>query len=320
MKTWVAVGAVLLAATPAFAQQTQQDDPVERSVQRLKDQLTLTDEQVTKVRDIVKKERDDVKAVLTDAQKTTYDQAGGGRGNRAPGGNNNNAPGGAGGNNAFGNFRGWLPPTNDLKTSLTLTDDQVTKINEIRDAVRQEMRSFFQNRGRGNGGAQNLGDQFTAFQEKSKEETSKKIKDLLTDEQKPKFDEAVKAFAASQPAPGQGTGGFGNRGGTVDERAARIMENLKIEDAKEADAVKALIKKVMEATDKLDSYQRETRTKIDDIAKNKELSDAAVGDKIGEILKGHVDLEKEVAAARKALTEVVNNRQELELLRRGILR
>jgi Spy/CpxP family protein refolding chaperone len=313
MNTWVAVGAVLLAATPAFAQQTQQDDPVERSVQRLKDQLTLTDEQVTKVRDIVKKEREDVKAVITDAQKTTYDAAGGGRGNRAPGGNNNT--------NAFGNFRGWLPPTNDLKTSLTLTDDQVTKINEIRDAVRQEMRSFFQNRGRGNGGAQNLGEQFTAFQEKSKEETSKKIKDLLTDEQKPKFDEAVKVFAASQPAPGQTTpGGFGNRGGTVDERAARIMENLKIEDAKEADAVKALIKKVMEATDKVDTYQRETRTKIDDIAKNKELSDAAVGDKIGEILKGHVDLEKEVAAARKALTEVVSNRQELELLRRGILR
>src|SRR4029077_7352014 len=99
---------------------------------RLKDQLTLTDEQVTKVREIVKKERDDVKSVLTDAQKTTYDQGGGGRGNR-PGGNN--APGAQGGNNAFGNFRGWLPPTNDLKTSLTLTDDQVAKINEIRDAV-----------------------------------------------------------------------------------------------------------------------------------------------------------------------------------------
>jgi len=314
MKTWVAVGAVILAAAPAFGQ--QQDDPVERSVQRLKDQLTLTDEQVTKVRDIVKKEREDVKAVLTDAQKTTYDQGGGGRGNRP--GANNNAPGG---NNAFGNFRGgWLPPTNDLKTSLTLTDDQVTKINEIRDAVRQQMRTFFQNRGRGNGGGHNLAGQYNAFQEKSKEETSKKIREILTDEQKPKFEEALKAFAASQPEPRAPGAGFCNRGGTVDERAARVMENLKIEDAKEADAVKALVKKVLEAVDKLDGYQRETRTKIDEISKNKDLSDAAVGDKIGEILKGHVDLEKEVAAARKALTEVVNNRQELELLRRGILR
>jgi len=305
MKTWVALGAVLLAASPAFAQ--QQDDPVERTVQRMKDQLNLTEEQVSKVRDIVKKEREDVKSVLTDDQKTTFDQ-GGGRGNRAPGGNNNRAGGG---------FRGgWLPSTDDLKTQLTLTDDQVTKVNEIRDAVRQEMRTFFQNRGR-NGGGQNLADQFSAFVEKSKEESSKKILEILTDEQKPKFQEALKAFAAQQPAPGQRGG---NRGGTVDERAARVMENLKIQDPKEADAVKALVKKVLEAVDNLDTYQRETRTKIDEIAKNLDLSDAAVGDKIGEILKGHVDLEKEVAAARKALTEVVSNRQELELLRRGILR
>ena len=51
MKTWVAVGAVLLSASAAVA---QQDDPVERTVQRLKDQLSLTDDQVGKVRDIVK--------------------------------------------------------------------------------------------------------------------------------------------------------------------------------------------------------------------------------------------------------------------------
>ena len=312
MKTWVAVGAVLLSASTAFAQ--QQDDPVERAVQRLKDQLTLTDEQVAKVRDIVKKEREDVKSVLTDAQKTTYDQAGG-RGNR--GGNNQ---GNGNGNNNFTGFRGgaWLPATNDLKTQLSLTDDQVTKINEIRDAVRQEMRTFFQNRGRNNGGGQNLADQYNAFQEKSKEETTKKIREILTDEQKPKFDEALKTFAANQPAPGAGFGG--TRGGTVDDRVGRVMDNLKIEDAKESEAVKGLVKKVLEAMDKVDAYQRETRTKIDEVSKDNGLSDAAVGEKIEAILKGHRDLEKDLAAARKALTEVVTNRQELELLRRGILR
>ena len=311
MKTWVAVGAVLLSASAAFAQQ-QSEDPVERTVQRLKEQLTLTDEQVTKVREIVKKEREDVKAVLTDAQKTSYDQ-GGGRGNRAPGGNNN-APGGA---NNFAGFRGgaWLPATNDLKTQLSLTDDQVTKINEIRDAVRQEMRTFFQNRGRNNnGGGQNLGEQYTAFLEKSKEETSKKIREILTDEQKPKFEEALKAFAASQPAPGAG------RGGNVDDRVTRAMETLKIEDAKEAEAVKGLVRKVVEAMEKVDANQRETRTKIDEISKDQNLSDTAVGEKIEAILKEHRDLEKDLAGARKALTEVVTNRQELELLRRGILR
>jgi Spy/CpxP family protein refolding chaperone len=312
MKTWVAVGAVLLSASAAFAQ--QQDDPVERAVQRLKDQLTLTDEQVPKVREIVKKEREDVKSVLTEAQKTTYDQAGGPRGNR---GNGANTPGNGNGN--FTGFRGssWLPPTADLKTQLSLTDEQVTKVNEIRDAVRQEMRTFFQQNRRNNGGGQNLAEQFNAFQEKSKEETTKKIREILTDEQKPKFDEALKAFAASQPAPGTG---FGSNRGTVDERVARIMENLKFEDGKESEAVKGLVKKVIESMDKLDAYQRETRTKIDDVSKDKDLSDAAVGEKIEALMKGHRDLEKDLAGARKALTEVVTNRQELELLRRGILR
>jgi len=270
---------LIWAAAILFAQ--QQQDPVESRVDRYKQQLNLTDEQVPKIREIVKKQIEDMKAVLTDEQKTKLD--GGGQGGR--GGNN-----GQGNNqgNAFGNRGGWLPATNDLKTSVGLTDDQVTKINEIRDAVRQEGRNFFQNRGRrgqGNQGGQNLAQEYQAFQEKSKEETHKKIVAILTDEQKPKFEEALKAFAANQPAPGQGFGG--NRGGTLDERVGRIMENLKIEEAKEADAVKSLVKKVMEQMDKLD---------------------------------GHHELEKDLAAARKALTEVVTNRQELELLRRGILR
>jgi hypothetical protein len=309
MKTWVAVGVVFLAAGRAFAQ--QQDDPVERAVQRLKDQLTLTDEQIPKVRELLKKEHEDVKALLTDAQKTIYDT--GGRGNRGNGNNGNQ-----GNQGGFGRSGAWLPPTADLKTQVSLTDDQVTKINEIRDAVRQEMRTFFQNRGRGN--TQNLAEQWAAFQEKSKTDTTKKIMDLLTEEQKPKFEEALKAFAANQPAPGQPQDFAARRGGSLDDRVTRMMETLKVEDPKEADAIKSLVRKVMEVMDKLDAYQRDSRTKIDDTSKNKELSDAAVGDKITEIMKGHVDIEKELAAARKALTDVVTNRQELELLRRGILR
>ena len=305
MMIWVAVGAVLFAAQ-------QQEDPVESRVQRYKDQLNLTDEQVPKIREIVKKQLEDMRAVLTDEQKTRLD-GGGGRGNRGNQGNN-------GQGNAFGNFRGgWLPSTNDLKTSVGLTDDQVTKINEIRDAVRQEMRSFFQNRGRGNN--QNLAEQFNAFQEKSKKETTEKITALLTDEQKPKFEEALKAYAASQGTPGQGGQDFAaRRAGSLDERVGRTMENLKIEDAKEAEAVKSLVKKVMELMDKLDAYNRDTRTKMEEASRNKDLSDDAVGEKISEYLKGHHEIEKELNGARKALTEVVTNRQELELLRRGVLR
>jgi hypothetical protein len=193
MKTWVAVGAVLFAAGRALAQ--QQQDPVESRVDRYKQQLNLTEEQIAKIREIVKKQIDDMKAILTDEQKTRLD-GGGGRGGNNNQGNNQG--------NAFGNIRGgWLPATNDLNTSVGLTDDQVTKVNEIRDAVRQEMRNFFQNRGRrGQGNQGNLAQEFQAFQDKSKEETTKKIKDLLTDEQKPKF-ERPSSLAANQPTPGQ---------------------------------------------------------------------------------------------------------------------
>jgi hypothetical protein len=303
MITWVAFGAMLLAQ--------QQEDPIESRVQRYKEQLNLTDEQLPKIREIVKKQIEDMRAVLTDEQKQRLDS--GGRGNRGPGGNNGN---GQGNGNGFSFRGGWLPATNDLKTSVGLTEDQVTKINEIRDHVRQELRDFFQNRGRR--GGQNLGQEFQAFQEKSKEETTKKILALLTEEQKPKFEEAVKAFAATQGQPGQDFAA--RRAGSLDERVGRMMENLKIEDAKEADAVKGLVRKVMEIQDRLEAAQRDSRTKIDEAQRNKDLSDDAVGEKITEIMKLHRDLEKELAGARKELTEVVTNRQELELLRRGILR
>lgn len=301
MKIWLALGGVLVAATNALAQ--TQDDPVERQVQRYKDQLSLTDDQVAKVREILKKQHDDLRGVLTDDQKTRFDQ---GRGTRA-----------GGPTTPFGNGRtgSWLPATNELKDKLSLSDDQVAKINEVRDAVRQQMRTFFRGGRSRNGG--NPADDWNAFLEKSKEEETKKIHEILSDEQKTKFDELIKTTAAQQPAVPDFAG---RRGGTLDERLSRIMDGLKIEDAKEASALKSLVKRVMELMDKLDGYQRESRTKLDEAIRNKDLSDSAIGDKIQEILKGSRDLEKDLSGARKELTDVVTNRQELELLRRGILR
>jgi hypothetical protein len=300
------VVAVVLASGRLFAQ--AQDDPVERDVQRLKDRLTLTDDQVSKVRDMIKKERDDIRSVLTDDQKKIYDQAPQGRNNRGAG---TTTPG----TTAFRG--GWFPPTDELKKDLSLTDDQVTKINAARDGVREEMRRLFQNR-RGPGGQD-----MQASLDKLRDDTTAKMRDALSDEQKPKFDEAIKAFR-DQQAQGGGTrgatGGFGQNRGTLDERVARVMEALKIDNAQEAEAIKGIVRKVIEAMDKLDAFQRDSRTKIDEAARNKELSDDAVGQRIGDIHKGTADLEKTVKDARKELSDIVTSRQELELIRRGILR
>jgi len=315
MKTLVAVAAGVLAlAAPAWTQDS--NDPSEGMARMLQRALQLSDEQTGKVKEILKKQSDEIRGVLNDEQKERYAQM-----NRAFGGGGGRD--GQGGGGGFGNFGrgggGWYPSTDDLKTQLTHTDDQVNKINEVRDAARQELRNFWRNRGQGGG---NPGEEFQAFTNKLRDDSTKKIKDLLTDEQKPKFDEIVKNYQAQQPAPGadRGRGGDGRRGGSIEERVARTMEALRVEDAKEAEAIKAVVTKVVELMDKLEAAQREGRTKIEDASRNRELSDEAVGDRIDEVRKSTRDLEKELATARKDLADIVTNRQELELLRRGILR
>lgn len=308
MKTAAAVVAGVLAlAAPAWAQDAQ-GDPSEGMARMLQRTLNLSEEQVTKVKEIFKKQSAEIQGVLNDEQKQRYNDM-----NRAFGGGGNR--GGPGGGFGRGGTGGYMPSTEELKTQLSLSADQVTRIDEFRDATRQAVRGFWQSQQ----GGGNPADAWTAFQQKQRDELTKKVRDVLTDEQKPKFDEVMKTFASQQPPQGGGPGG-GRGGRSTEDRVARVMEALKVEDAKESDAIKGLVTKVVELMAKLDSQQREARGKIDETARNRELSDEAVGDKIGELTKGLRETEKELAAARKDLADVVTNRQELELMRQGIIR
>jgi hypothetical protein len=302
MKGIAAVGAVFALAGAAWAQ--NQADPVEERVRRLRESLQLTEDQTIKAREIYKKQFDDIRGILTDDQKRRYDEMNSGRGGQA--GNRGNQ--GFGGRGGFG---GNLPSTDELKTQLSLTDDQVTKINAFRDSLREEIRNFFRNRPQGQ--------DFQAWMEKTRNENTAKIREVLTEEQKPKFDEIVKN-AQSQPQPTPGQSGRGGRGSSLDERVARVMETLRVEKPEEAEAVKAVVRRVLELSDKYEAAQRDGRSKIDDASRNRELSDEAVGDRIDEVRKATKDAEKELNAARKDLAEIVTNRQELELIRRGLLR
>lgn len=304
MKTTLALGVLALLAAPAAA---RQEDPTERMGQMLIQFLGLDEAQGTKAKAILKKQAEELRAVLTDEQKQRYDQMG-----RMFGGGGRGAQGGFSGRGGGA----WMPSTDELKTQLTLNEDQVAKINEIRDASRQDIRNFWQNR---QGGAQNPGDEWTAFQNKLREETTKKISALLTDAQKPKFDEILRTFQAQQPPQDTGRGG-GRRGGSVDERVTRAMEALAIQNAQEADAVKGLVRKVVELMEKQDAHQRDSRPKLEELSANKELTEEAVGDKLDEIRKGYRDIDKDLTAVRKELAEVVTARQEVVLLRQGILR
>ncbi|HEX7902151.1 MAG TPA: hypothetical protein VF950_30610 [Planctomycetota bacterium] len=276
-----------------------QEDPVERSLNRYKETLRLTDEQSAKARDIIKKQQEDLKGILTDEQKPRYDEmlrGGGGRGGQGQGQGGGNNP----------TRGGWFPSTDDLKAKLSLTDDQVAKFNEIRDGIREEMRRMFQNRDNRPG---------PDAIEKLRTDTTAKMRAILTDEQKPKFDEALKAI----PTPGA-PGGGGRGGSSVDERVNRAMEVLKFEKPEEADAVKGLVRKVVECQEKVETTSRENRTKYEDMQKDAALSEEAIGDKLAELRKAMKEYEKQLADARGQLVDVITSRQEVELLRRGVLR
>ncbi len=291
-------------AEPAQGQEGR--DMADRMAEMLRQSLQLSDEQASKVRDIFRKQRDDIRAVLTDEQKARYDEMGRGFGRGRDRGGDRGGPPWAGGRSS------WLPPTDELKAQLSLTDEQVEKINAVRDAAREEMRNFFRNRPEGGGDPR---EQFEAFQQRSRENTTQKIREILTDEQKPKFDEALKNYQAQQEQERE------NRARTrAEERLNRVMADLRIENAAEAEAVKPLVRKVIDLVTKLENFQREARAKMDAASRNRELSEEAIGDTLKALRDGQREIEKELSAARKELLEVVNNRQELELIRHGLLR
>lgn len=307
MTTLAAVGAMwILSLTQAGG---PQEDPSERLAQRLREALQLSEEQAAKVREILKKQGEELRAVLTDEQRQRYDQMSrflGGFGGRGGG-----APAWAGG------FRGaWLPPTEELKAQLDLNDDQVSRINAIRDGVREEIRNFWRNRQ----GGGNPAEEWTAWMQRAREETLAKVRETLTDSQKAKFDEILKDV---QPEGRVETGNRNRdrgRGGSAEDRVSRAIEALRIEDAQEAAAIRGLVKKVVDLMERLEDAQRDARRKVEEALRATDLSDEALGDRLEELRKGIRELENQLAAARKELSEVVTNRQELELVRRGILR
>lgn len=316
MRTWLAAVAILILVPPiAAAQETQ--DPAERMAQMFKQMLQLSDEQTSKVRDILRKQNEDIRGVLNEEQKSRFDEGarmlgGFGRGRGAPGSDRGPDRGRDRGGPPWGGGRSsWLPPTEDLKTQLGLTDDQVSKINAIRDAAREDMRNFFRNRPEGGDPRQ----QFEDFMQKSRENTTQKIREALTDEQKPKFDEALKNYQQQQERDRE------NRiQARAEENLNRVMESLRIQNPAEADAIRPLVKKVLDLIAKFENFQREARTKMDSASRNRELSEEAVGDTLKAIREGQREIEKELAAARKELLDVVNHRQELELIRHGVLK
>jgi hypothetical protein len=290
-------------------------------VNRMRDRLNLTDEQTSKVRDILSKDAEDrsklddartarINEILTEEQRGRYEEFR--RSIRGFGGGGQFRFGGQG-----------LPNLDDLKRELSLTDEQAQAIKPLVDDYSASMQKRMEELR--SGGFQGLDWQaeIQKFQD-SLRGLYDKIKTHLTDEQKTKADalyERSTSFTRLIP-------GLGNRpsGGdrlprqSPEERVRRAIEVLQIDREAERAALKDLIEKIVKAQADLDTLQGAVREKLQVASRDKQLSDAALEDRIKEIQEDRRRHEKEIARLQKQLAEAVNNRQEIELMLQGILK
>jgi len=235
--------------------------------------------------------------------------------NPAPGGapREGGGPGGRGGGMMIGRLLGGS--LDDLQKELTLTPEQRTKIEGIvqegTDTIRQRMEAA-----RASGDWQSMRAEF----EKVFSEGSEKVKATLTPEQKEKFTKYVESARTRMDAFGRGGPG-GDRGrGSPEQRVTRAMEALKIADAAEADAVKALIAKIVKCQDDLRTQDRTAQDKASELLKSDGMADDALEARLKEFRTQRKTIEDQLQLAQTELQKVVSPRQEVELFHQGILR
>lgn len=323
-----------LMASPVLAQQDN-NRATEFMVSRLKERLKLSDDQAAKVKEILVKDAEErtkaddaraekISALLDADQKKLYEEM---RANQRGGGNRG---GFGGGNFQFGGPgggpRGPMGAVNveDVKRELGLSDEQVEKIKPLYDEFNANLQKRADEmREKGFQGL-NIGEEMQKYQDNIKA-LAEKVKVHLTDEQKTKLDALVeRATGMMRLIPNLMAGG--GRGGapaprpSVEDRTKAVVASLKIEKDDERSAIADLVAKIVKAQYELEDFTKSSRDKLSEAARNRELSDAAVEDRIKEAQEDRRTREKMIAGYQKQLAEVVTNRQELELMSQGILK
>lgn len=313
-----------LLAAPALAQQ----DPRGQDflLNRLKERLNLSDDQAAQVKEILSKDGEErtklddartekINAVLNDDQKKQYEELRSQQRNRGFGGGFGGGPGGR----PMGTIN-----IDDVKRELGLSDEQEEKIKPLYDEFNanvQKRSAELAQRGFGN---LNFAEEMQKYQDSLKA-LAEKVRAHLTDEQKPKLDALMeRSTAFMRMIPGLFNRGGGPQGPpprpSVEERVRAAMDRLKIDKEDEKAVVSDLVSKIVKAQYDLEDFQKASREKMAEAAKNPDLSDTAVEDRIKEAQEDRRKREKEISGLQKQLMEVVTNRQELELMAQGILR
>jgi Spy/CpxP family protein refolding chaperone len=218
----------------------------------------------------------------------------GGRGNRGgPGG-------GRGGRGGFGGL-------DQLKDLLGLTPDQVQKLDDIQADMRAQMREMR------NGG----GDMRTLMQDMMTK-TRDKIRGILTDAQKPKFEEFVKQQEERMRNGGGPGGGFGRDPAQMKKRLMDDAEKALMLSADEKAAVMPLIEKAVDARTQTRTDGDKRREEFLTFVK-KTSTPEEVKAKLEEYRKAREADSDKVKTAQKALRDVLTIEQEAKLVALGIL-
>jgi hypothetical protein len=320
-----ALSILILLAAPVLAQDARIQD---FQLNRLKDRLKLTDEQATQVKEILSKDGEErtklddartekINAILNEEQKKLYEEL---RAQQQRG----RGFGGGGPQFQFNGGRSMgTVQIDDVKRELNLTDDQVEKIKPLYDEFNANVQKRSAELAEKGFAGLNFGEEIQKYQESLKA-LSEKVKGYLTAEQKPKMDALVDratGFMRMIPA-------MFNRGAapqlpprpSVEDRVRGAVAALKIEKEDEMAAVTNLVTKIVKAQYDLEDFLKTSHERMAEASKNTELSDAAVEDRIREAQEDRRKREKGISELQKQLTEVVTNRQELELMASGILK
>lgn len=321
--------ALALMCSPLLAQDTRGTDLM---VQRLKERLKLSDDQAAKVKEILTKDSEDrtkmddarsekINALLDADQKKAYEEM---RSNQRGLGGRQFQFGGAGGGARPAGPMGAVN-LEDAKRELGLSDEQVEKIKPLYDEFNATLQKRQEElREKGFQGL-NFGEEMQKYQENLKG-LAEKTKAHLTDEQKTKLDGLVERVTGMMRfLPGLMNQGGRSGGGapprpSAEERTKAVVAALKIEKDDERSVVADLVLKIVKAQYDLEDFTKTSREKLSEASRNRELSDAAVEDRIKEAQEERRKREKDIAGLQKQLAEVTTNRQELELMGQGILK
>ncbi|MBI3722997.1 hypothetical protein HY251_03440 [bacterium] len=223
-----------------------------------------------------------------------------------------------GGRRGWGGMRGqWGLPTDTLKEKLALTEDQMKKL----EAINQEMldgakKAMDEARKDPNFDWSKMRENYTKGRDKVRDQ----IRAILTDEQKPKFEELVK----QEDARMQGGGGGWRR--SPEDQKKRLHDRAEKELAltsEEKAAVMPLVDKVLDVRTDARVNDEKRKEEFTNFVKKApagtESEKAEIASKLAEFRKAREEDKKKVKDAQAALREVLTVENEARLMAIGVL-